>query len=65
MVADGAANMKLAISKFKNVVHVPCAAQRLNLCVLDIFKEKKMTIVKEVIKSKSSSIIQMFVLKKN
>jgi hypothetical protein len=36
IVSDGAANMKNALSKFSN-----CAAHRLNLCVFDIFKEKK------------------------
>jgi hypothetical protein len=35
IVTDGAANIKLAISKFS------CAAHKLNYCVLDTFKEKK------------------------
>jgi hypothetical protein len=43
IVTDGAANMKVAISKFELVTHLPCAAHKLNLCGLDIFKEKKST----------------------
>lgn len=38
IVTDGAANMKAAISKFKHIIHLPCAAHRLNLCVNDLFK---------------------------
>jgi hypothetical protein len=40
-VTDGAANMKVAISKFVGITHIPCAAHKLNLCVQDLFKEKK------------------------
>ena len=43
MVSDSDSNLKAAFELFDNSEKIPCAGNRLNSCVFDIFKEIKIS----------------------
>ena len=46
-MSDSGANIYNAISRFENIKHIPCAGHRLNLCINNLFKIKKIKTRKE------------------
>ena len=61
IVIDSGANITSAIEKFPaSIQKLPCAGHRINLCVNDLFKEKKIKTVKNNINNHEQIFVKTF-----